>query len=287
MDFSFLPKNIMSALSKIDVDKLCEIRLRKGFNIRLKMTDDKNYPRYLFDAENKKIKCEEDDIKCILKHITEGSMYAFNDRIKQGFITIQDGIRVGVVGECVYDEEKLLSIKNISSLNVRIPHEIFGCADNIFEKICFNDTVLNTLIISPAGYGKTTILKDIARKLNEIGLYNIVLIDERGEFLTVKGENIDSIMYSNKYYAFNVILRTMTPQVVITDELIDKSDWECVNNAVNSGVKVLASCHASEISGILNNENFISKLFDRYVLLNSEGQAGVVKAIYDKEFVCV
>lgn len=286
MMLNFLPEKIKTAISYCDLYKLSEIRFRVGFFVKAKYDNKYVYltkegaSLFCKDA----IRCTSQDVFDIINSITENSLYAFNDRIKEGFITTKNGCRVGVCGECVFENGKISTIKNFTSLNVRIAHEIENCSNKIFEKIYNDRQLLNTLIISTPGFGKTTILKDLAKKLNQFNYQNVLIIDERGEFNSVSGENIDKISYSNKLYAFEYALRSMAPNVVVTDELSQESDWKCVETIINSGVKILASCHGESVKNIRNKKYFINNLFDRYVVLDNCNRAGQLKSVYDKDF---
>lgn len=284
-----MPKRYIFALKKINTDKLSEIRLRKDFPVRCKYFFKK---RYLGDEgitlfEDKAIVCTEEDIRYIINKVTEFSVYAFNDRIKQGFITVGNGVRIGIAGECVCEKDEIITIKNISSLNIRIPHEIIGCSKKIFKYIYEDGLLNNVLIVSPPSLGKTTILKDIARSINEKFDYSILILDERGEFENIKGVNIDKISYSDKLYGFNYGIRTLSPDIVITDELSTETDWECVKNAVNSGVKIMASCHGKCITDLIGKKGFSSDYFDRIVVLENSDMPGVIKSVYDKDMKCL
>ncbi len=275
---SFLPSRYLNYINEIDVDKLYEVRLRVGFKIKIKIADKITY------LGNGQVVCIEKDIDEIIKNITERSLYAYNESLKKGFLTTKYGVRVGIAGQCVFDNGQVITIKKITSINIRIPHEIFGCSDNIYPFVCDN-TLKNTIIVSPPFFGKTTILKDLIRKLDGSQNYSILVVDERAEFSSISGENIDSIKYCNKEYAFSYGIRSMSPNVIITDELCEKNDWLSVQKAVNSGVKVIASCHAKNLDEIKSNVNFITNLFERYVILDSDyGRAGIVKNIYNKDF---
>ena len=275
MNLNFLPKGIFEQVVKLNLDTLYEIRLRVGYNLKVCSGDD-----FLVKSLDYKVKIE--DIKEILLNITQHSLYAYNEQIKNGFITTDEGIRVGIAGCCVVDNDKIVTIKDISSLNVRIPHRIDGCSDIFFNHIIIKDKLLNTLIVSPPFLGKTTMLKDIARKINLFN-QNILIVDERGEFSIVKGENIDVLSYSSKEFAFVSGIRALSPKIIITDELSTKSDWECVNSAVNSGITIIASCHAKNIKELLSKPIFIKNIFDRYVFLKDGFKAGVLDSIYDKD----
>ena len=282
MELKFLPEKVRQALYNVDLNFLYEIRFRVGFPIKIRY---KNNIFYLSNNGttlniNDAIICSCTDIDFIINYSTEHSIYAFNDRIKEGYITIENGIRIGICGECVYSNNILQTIKNFTSLNVRISHEIFGCASELLNKIFNNNIIYNTLIVSPPFLGKTTLLKDIASKLNNLNIFSILLIDERGEFENVKGENIDVIKYSNKYFAFNYAIRSMSPALVITDELITESDWKCVHNVVCSGIKIIASCHSDSIFNLVKKEYFNRDIFDRYVILSTQN-LGTIEKVYD------
>ena len=139
-------------------------------------------------------------------------------------------------------------------------------------------------LVGANGAGKTTILKDLILKFNYYKCGQILVIDERNEFSLISGEYIDRIVYSNKKYAFNYALRSMSPEIVVTDELSCKNDWQFVKNAINSGVKLIASCHASTVNELKNKDSFINKIFDRYIVLKNINIPGVIDCIYDKNF---
>lgn len=281
-----MPAEISEALSKIDADKLYEIRIRLGFPVLLNVNGQKAYLTengYSIFSE-KAIICNEKTIKNIIDELTEHSIYAFNDRIRQGYLTTKEGVRVGLAGECVYDGNNLLTIKNITSLNLRIPHEIYGCADKFFGVVTDSGQIKNALLISPPFFGKTTILKDLSRKLNEKFNKSIMIIDERGEFESVKGINIDTVKYSDKLYALTFGLRSMSPEIIITDELIERRDWQCALTAINSGLKIIASCHAESAKDLLRKEYFIKNIFDRYVVLDNNNGFGKIREVFDGEF---
>ena len=288
MDLSFFPNEYIKGLSKVNFNNLYEIRLRVGFAVLLKFSDKTLYLGKDGQTllEENAIICSKLDVDTVIKNVTECSLYAFNERIKSGYLTTGQGVRIGLAGECVFENEKILTIKNFTSLNVRIPHEIIDCSQKIFEKIFVpkNNFLYNSLIVSPPTFGKTTILKDLARKIDKLNCGDILIIDERGEFSNVKGQNIDIVQYSNKLYAFEYSLRSMAPKIVITDELSTKNDWVCVSDASNCGVCVLASCHARDISDLKRKKYFKKGVFDRIILLKSTGQAGVIDSIYNNEF---
>ena len=287
MDFSFLPNNIYDFIKVLNFDLIYEIRLRTGFNIKINYNN-KTY--YLtknglstFSDEKFGIICQKKDIDYIIEKVTEYSIYAFNDRIKEGYLTTKSGVRIGVAGECVFIDQKIQTIKNFTSLNIRVPHQIYGCSNELYKYLISGTNIKNLLICSPPFLGKTTLLKDLAIKLNNVNFGSILIIDERGEFQNIEGENIDKLIYVQKNYAFNFAIRAMSPSIIITDELNCESDWLCAKNAVNSGVKIIASCHCDTVEHLLNKSFFMRNIFDRYVFLNTNA-FGDIKCVFDKEF---
>ncbi len=286
MELSFLPKNYLSSIENIDINLLYEIRLRTSYPVKVNYAN-QNYYLCLdgLTKDNKNlIICQQYDIDYVIDKITEHSLYAFNDRIKDGYITTSNGIRVGVAGECVFDNNKILTIKNFSSLNIRIPHTIIGCSKKFMPHICRDKNINSTIIVSPPFLGKTTLLKDIVVNLNKLDVGAILVIDERGEFSLIKGENVDNISYSNKNYAFNYAIRSMSPKIVITDELSTASDWQCAKNAISSGVKIIASCHSDGVENLMKKPYYINNIFDRYIFLENNNSFGQVKCVLDKDF---
>ena len=286
MDMSFLPRNYLQALNKVDLTSLSEIRMRENFPVKVKI---KNIYYYLTNIglsilNENSIICNNNDINYVIRQVTEHSIYAFNERIKNGYITTTDGVRIGLAGECVFEQNKITTIKNFTSLNIRIPHEVFGCSRYIFQELYKNENVLNSLIISPPARGKTTMLKDLALTLNKNNL-QILIIDERGEFSNILGENIDKIMYSDKNYAFDYGIRSLSPSVVITDELSSEFDWKCAQKVTNSGVKIIASCHAENIKEVKSKQYYIDGVFERYFVLKKDGQVGVLDSVWSEEFI--
>ena len=285
MDLLFLTDKIITALNKLNFNLLYEIRLRKDFPIKININ---GMFYYLTNdgaslLKTNAIICDENLIKEIIRNLTENSFYAFNDNIKQGFITSKSGIRVGIAGECVISDNKISTIKNITSLVIRLPHEIKGASNSIYNKIINNNSIYNSLILSPPFCGKTTILKDLARKINYNFNKNILIIDERGEFSSIKGENIDVIKYGNKSFAFNYALRSLSPEIVITDELCGEEDWTFINKAISSGVKVLASIHSNSVDNLKKLSGFVN-VFERYFLLDKSKGFGNLVSSFDSCF---
>lgn len=181
-----------------------------------------------------------------------------------------DGVRIGLCGTYVCDGDKVVSVRDFTSLCIRIPHNVKGCADEI-KRTCFNSGGKNVLILSPPGAGKTTMLKDIADYFTSERRENVLICDERGE-LACFGGNADVISYADKRTAFIYGIRAMRPDIIITDELTE-GDYAYVKKTMDSGVYVVASAH------LYRAEDVPMKIFDYYVLLDGHS-VGKIKGIY-------
>ena len=186
------------------------------------------------------------------------SRYAFQEEIKKGYLTIKDGHRIGICGEVVKESGKLQSIKYISSLNIRIAHEIEGVANSIIEDIYIKDKVANTLIISPPGAGKTTLLRDIVRLLSD-GIEgkngkNVAVVDERGEIAACYqgipqlkvGSRTDILVGCDKEQGLRMLLQSMAPEVIAVDEIVTEKEQMLIREMMGRGCGVIATMHGED-----------------------------------------
>ena len=232
-----------------------------------------------------------EDIKYILQRVSNYSLYAFEEDIKQGFITIKGGHRIGLAGECVMENSKIKTIRNISSLNIRICREIIGCSNKVIEHLVKNERVLNTLIISPPKCGKTTILRDIARKLSEKGK-KVAVIDERSEIaacylgvpqmdLGIRTDVLDNCLKSE---GMIMAIRSLSPEVIICDEIGSVKDIEALVMAFNSGVNIVVTLHGYSVEDFFNRKVFQelieNYILDRIVVLSNKNGVGTIEGIY-------
>ncbi|MCL2676138.1 MAG: stage III sporulation protein AA, partial [Firmicutes bacterium] len=183
----FLPSFVLAALDKLDYNRLYEVRLRADKPVRVFYGVKFFYltARGLSDTAAGGITVTAGQISEAVLRAAEFSIYAVNNHLSQGFITVGGGVRVGVAGEVVYEGEKIKTQKSFSSLVVRVPHEVKGCADPAFAALC-GSINKSTLLISPPGCGKTTILRDLCRRVSDAG-YNTLLVDERSEIAASRG----------------------------------------------------------------------------------------------------
>ncbi len=201
------------------------------------------------------------EIKDIFASLCEFSVHAYKNEICRGYITIEGGIRIGICGTALYDKEKIAGIKDVSSLNIRIPHEISNAA----EKIIAYAEDSGILVIGPPCSGKTTLLRDLARRYSVT--HHTVIVDERGEISGIcHGEPSFDVGYSSVLNGFlkkdgvEFAVRSMSPELVICDEFGDKNDIDSAFFAMKSGTKIAASAHA------FNKKDFINKPFTEKII---------------------
>ncbi len=266
----FLTERIKNALSHLNKNKLCEIRIRENSPVTVNYGGEYFYLRDtgITLSDDKAIALNREEISKIVYLACERSVYSVNEEIKQGFISV-NGVRIGVCGTYVLEGDKVVSLRDYSSLCIRIPHEVKNCSQ-IIRRYC-EIASSSILIISPPGYGKTTALKDLAYFLSLDKNKNVLLCDERGE-LKSASLNLDVISFANKKIAFEYAVRAMRPDVIITDELI-LEDYKEVEKTVLSGVKVIASAHGDGV------REYMRGAFDYFVVLSSK-EIGKVERIY-------
>ncbi len=202
----------------------------------------------------------ENDIKRVFCALCENSVYAHSEEIKQGYITIKGGHRAGFSGKAVTNNGKIETIKDVNAINIRVASERIGVGSEYVDLVLKNGRVKNTLIISPPGVGKTTLLRDLTRLISHSGI-KVSVIDERGEiganYRGVPQNDIgiqtDIIEDAPKYKAIPLMLRSMSPQVIVCDELSTEDDVESIKKCFGAGVSVIASAHAGSFNEIQNN----------------------------------
>lgn len=184
----------------------------------------------------------------ILEKICNNSIYAYKNQICNGFITIKGGHRIGITGTAVIEDGKVINIKYINGLNFRIAREVLNCSNKIIEQIIDkeNNTIYNTLIISPPGKGKTTILRDTIRKISNgmpefnFSGKNFGVVDERGEIAAMYhgipqndiGIRTDVIENVSKAKGMKMLIRSMAPDVIACDEIGSKEDVEAIKEVL-------------------------------------------------------
>lgn len=281
----------------LDFEQLQEIRLRAGQPLMVVYKNHEyfvNAKEGLCEVENIPYIVSVNEIRETLEYVSHYSLYAFEEEVKQGFITIQGGHRVGMSGKAVMENGMVKSMKHISFLHIRFAHQIYGCADPVMRYIKEGNLFYHTLIVSPPMCGKTTLLRDIIRQASDGGL-NVSVVDERSEigacYHGVPGNDLgkrtDILDCCPKAVGMMMVIRTMAPSVIAVDELGNKEDVDAIHYVINCGCRILATVHGNSLED-LKRRPFLSALvqeqfFERYIFLNREEKVGQISMILDKD----
>ena len=288
--YKILPKEISNIVKQyLQEDAVQEIRIKSGKPVILNLSYGEKVLDYRTTSE---------DLKFMMAKVSNYSLYAFEEEIKQGYITLKGGHRVGLAGECVISNGEVRTIKNISSLNIRICREIIGSSNKIMNLITNNNRVYNTLIVSPPKWGKTTILRDIAKNISN-GMYKInlsgkkvTIVDERSEIAACYngvpqmnvGIRTDILDNCLKKSGMIMAIRSLSPEVLICDEIGTKGDLEALNMAFNSGVNVIVTVHGYDIADVYGRAVFKDLIdnciLERIILLSNRKGAGTIEKVY-------
>lgn len=261
-------------VSRLMYDKLCEVRIANERPVRIcydgayyflcksGITRDRDAAFIARSAE----------AEWVVMRACDRSLYTVTETLKRGFIAVGGGIRIGVCGSGVSENGTISALKEFSSVTIRIPHEVKGCAAKLASRVAA-DGLRNTLIVSPPAAGKTTILRDLCRIISDGG-YNVLLCDEKREIAAAVngvatldvGCRTDIICGVSKSTVIEMAIANMRPDVIMTDELFE-SDIPAVRRAGTCGVAVVATIHAGGLNDLKSKREFISSGADELFLL--------------------
>lgn len=272
--YKYFPTNIYNLLKVSTTqnpqikNELQEIRIRCNRPIILKLRNSEALIEY---------EINQTEILQTVERLCNNSIYAYKNQMCEGFITIKGGHRIGITGTAVIENGKIINIKYISSLNFRIAREIINCSNPILGQVIDkkNNTINNTLIVSPPGKGKTTILRDLIRNIsNGVPALNFRgktcgVVDERGEIAAMYqgipqnniGIRTDVIENISKAKGMKMLIRSMAPEVIACDEIGSKEDIEAIKEAMISGVKGIFTIHGKNFDDLKSNK-YIKELID-------------------------
>ncbi|KAB2338479.1 stage III sporulation protein AA [Cytobacillus depressus] len=291
---AFLPKNISEKMMHIpppQMNELEEIRVRINRPLELAIKGHPHFLSYIVKQE---------DALHLLNKISHFSIYTLEEELRRGYVTIEGGHRVGLAGKVILEDGKVKAIRDISSFNIRIAREQIGIADQLTTFINNNGSWLHTMIIGPPQTGKTTLLRDIARiisggdKQNRFPARKVGIVDERSEIAgSVKGipqmtfgPRLDVLDACPKVEGMMMMIRSMSPDVLIVDEIGRKEDADAIMEAVNAGIKLIMTTHGNSLEEIQKRPTLKPVLemgiFERFIELNRKSGPGSIAAIKDR-----
>ena len=285
------PTSIREKMRRLDWRGLEEIRVRIGWPVEL-IYD--NRSEWLGNYE---CMIDRNRLDEMLNYITEYSLYAMEEELKQGYITYKGGHRIGVTGHATYEtsEPQIKTLVDIGGLNIRIAHEKKECAKEILPHIRHGGSIYNTILFAAPGVGKTTYLRDIIRLLsNGDGTHRghkICVVDERSEIAACVdgkpqndlGKRSDVLDACPKVIGMQMALRTMSPDIIAVDELGKKEEIWMLEKMQCSGVKVLGTIHAGNINEAVSILKGRRQMIERYVELRRMEHGQRMFLIYDAD----
>lgn len=289
--FRILPESLKRMLEKkkLDFEKVTAICIRV------------KKPVCIYENGNElclDYRAGKEELREILNYMSRYSPYAFEEEMRKGYLTIEGGHRVGMTGKVITEHDRIKNIRYVSSVHIRVAHEVKGCADAVLPHLVVRKELCHTMIISPPGCGKTTLLRDLIRQVSDGNPYvkgcTVGLVDERSEiagcYLGMAQNDIglrsDVLDACPKAEGMLMLIRSMTPKVVAADEIGTKEDVEAIEYAMHCGCRMIVTAHGSSVEE-LRTKPGVGRLmaegrFERYVVLKKGTVPGEIEGIYDR-----
>ncbi|MBV4415217.1 stage III sporulation protein AA [Clostridium tyrobutyricum] len=288
---NILPERLKNEIRDFITDKeLQEIRIKINEPLILQVGNREIICKYVACIQ---------DLSTIIKRMSNYSIYAFEEEMRRGYITISGGHRIGICGRCVIEKGEVKTIKDISSLNIRICREIIGCSNKIMKFIASENKIINTIIISPPKCGKTTLIRDITKNISngikamDFKGKKVCIVDERSEIGACScgvpqlniGMRTDVLDGCLKSEGIIMAIRSMSPDVIVCDEIGSYKDMDSIVTALNSGVSLITTIHGYGVQDLENRPVFKTilenKVFRRAIVLSGRNGAGTIEYVYD------
>ena len=281
-----LPKAAARPLNALPEGSLREIRVRAGQSIRLSTRQGETI-----------CPCEPtpQQVAQMAEALCEHALYARAEEQRSGFVTLRGGHRMGLCGRVICQGQSIRALRDISSFCIRIAGQWRGAADGLFGQLTDeNGFCRSTLIVGLPGMGKTTLLRDSLRRLSEAGR-RVCVVDERSEIAAMcdglpqleVGPCTDVLDGCGKEAGLRWLLRSLSPEVLVTDELSDTLDAQAALEAIRSGVSMLATVHGRDLDSVCGRNTLYplirDRAFERYAVLDVH-EVGKLAGIYDRDF---
>ena len=251
-----LPEHLRTGLRTLGPDRLSrleEARLRRGFPMTALL------PEGEIDTDTPPI--GEEDLRQVLENATQSSAHTALDRVRQGFVTLRGGHRVGLCGSVVRRDGQIVTLRELSSLSIRVARPVTGQARTLLPQLMEHGTFASTLILAPPGAGKTTLLRELVRGLSDgdgVPPLRVGVADERGEIAALwrgepqlyVGRRTDVLDGCSKAEGLSILIRGMNPQAVAVDEITAPEDVGALITAAGGGVTLLATAHGEGRAGL-------------------------------------
>ena len=296
--WAYLPDGVRALLESVDAyGPLEELRLRANAPVQLRFT---GYERLLF-GKNGSAPMGESECQTMLQRLCGQSVYAWETELGGGFMTLEGGYRVGLSGRFAYGDGGVPRLTDVTGFNFRIARQVPGAAGRVLPSLLdANRQLLPTLVVSPPGCGKTTLLRDITRCCSN-GLFGarpmrVALVDTRYELSgSVRGVpqldvgfRTDVLCGAKKAEGMRMMVTNMSPDVLVTDELSTFEDARAAYDAISCGVAVAASAHSMGAEGLANRRVLAAllqqRLFSRIVVLGRSQGVGTIEQVLDSGF---
>lgn len=301
---SFISPRIQGYLRKLsekNISEIQEIRLRVGRPVVIVTVSGSSFltdsSRLSFIVSASSIIPTQNEIFDTVNKMCSYSLHSHYEDLLNGYITLPNGSRIGICGTAVYDKESVKGIDNINSINIRIPRNVHGVSEPIFEKV-FAYQPSNLIIAGPPSSGKTTMLRDIAYQLSSgrLGKYHkLCVVDERKEIFPSKinvsdlGPNTDVLLGFPKSKGISMAVRTMSPEYIICDEIGSTEEVRSILDGINCGVIFILSIHARNLDELRHKDSFRSLVekgnFNKTVMLCDSERPSKIKGIYSSDEV--
>lgn len=259
---------------------LSEIRLRAGAPMSVTYLD-----RNILSFGGRPVFCSESEVTGTLQRLCEDSVHTYSETIREGFVSLENGYRIGVVGRTGGDGESVKSVYGISSLSIRLPHAVPDVGAEAMRYVTAGGRLRSTLFYSPPNVGKTTLVRDIARLLSTgDAARRVAIVDTRAE-LYIQSMFADSIADVLTGYprakGIEIATRTMSPEIIVCDEIGSLEEAKAILSAQNSGVPLIATAHADSFDGLMKRPN-IRTLYENHIF---RYYIGLSRASGSKRFI--